>query len=207
MSDIFSADQLTAVRQSDFYLYSSARDFLPLAAIFSVVLLTIWWLAKTEAVWWCSHDASVWSSDVWSRHNSQHLLDPYTLTHLLYGVLGFWVIRFSYSQLPLRWQFFLVASFACVWEMTENSSYVIERYRLVTASADYVGDAFINSISDILICLIGFWLTRKVRFAVSLALFLTVEILMLLWVKDNLTLNILMLVYPVDAIKHWQIGI
>ena len=90
--------------------------------------------------------------------------------------------------------------------MVENSSFVIDRYRMVTASADYVGDAVVNSFMDIVACGLGFFFARAVGFGISLAVFIAIEVLMIFWIKDNLLLNILMIVYPLDGVKSWQIG-
>lgn len=159
-------------------------------------------------VWWCKvGDLSPWSSDIWTAHNSQHFFDPYTFTHILHGVVFFWIADFLFREIPLRWKIFLVILVESVWELAENSNAVIERYRAVTISLDYYGDSILNSLSDVLCCAFGAFIAYKLKFRRSLAYFVITEIILLFWVRDNLTLNIIMLIYPIDAIKTWQMGI
>jgi Protein of unknown function (DUF2585) len=206
-TETFNADSSVILSQNNLFFLSSSREYLPLTAIFLTIVLTFLHLSNRNAVWWCPSDPyELWSGNVWSRHNSQHLLDPYTLTHFLYGILCFWIINFNFKKLSLRWQFFLVVLFACTWEIVENSAMMIERYRTITVSADYAGDSLINSLSDIFSCCAGFYLVRKLTFKISLALFMFIELAMLFWIRDNLLLNVLMLIYPIDAIKHWQMN-
>jgi hypothetical protein len=91
------------------------------------------------------------------------------------------------------------------WEMAENSSYVINRYREETISLDYFGDSIINSLSDIICCATGFAIAYKLRFWRSLALFVVTEIALIFWIHDSLIINIIMLLYPIEAIKNWQL--
>jgi hypothetical protein len=158
-------------------------------------------------VWWCKiGDYAIWSSDIWGSHNSQHLFDPYTFTHILHGVLYFWLTSLFLRNLPLPWKFFVAILIAGSWEILENSSFVIEHYRTETISLDYYGDSVINSISDIFSCAFGFWLTYYLKFWRSLAFFVIVEIILLFTIRDSLIVNIIMLVFPIDAIKNWQMG-
>ena len=92
------------------------------------------------------------------------------------------------------------------WEIAENSTYVINRYREVTISLDYFGDSIINSMSDIVCCATGFVIAYKLRFWKSLALFLATESVLIYWIHDSLLINIVMLIYPIEAIKVWQMG-
>ena len=108
--------------------------------------------------------------------------------------------------MPLRWKFFLVILVEAIWEFAENSNTVIERYRAVTISLDYYGDSILNSLSDVLCCAFGAFIAYKLKFWRSLAYFAITEIILLLWLRDNLTLNIIMLIYPIDAIRIWQSG-
>ena len=158
-------------------------------------------------VWWCKvGDLSPWSSDIWTAHNSQHFFDPYTFTHILHGVVFFWIADLILGEKPLRWKIFLVILVESVWEFAENSNAVIERYRAVTISLDYYGDSILNSLADVLSCAFGAFLAYKLKFWRSLAYFVLTEIILLFWVRDNLTLNVIMLIYPIEAIKVWQAG-
>lgn len=178
-----------------------------MSAIFTCVFLMIIALYTQGRVWWCKQgDFSIWSSDIWAAHNSQHFLDPYTFTHILHGVLYFWIINLVFREMPLRWKFFIVILAECLWELLENSNMIIERYRAVTISLDYFGDSILNSLADVLSCAFGAFLTYKLKFWRSLGYFILTEIILLLWIKDNLTINIIMLIYPIETIKNWQIG-
>ena len=177
-----------------------------LAMMVSIVgmVIALYWQGR---VWWCKvGDLSPWSSDIWSTHNSQHFFDPYTFTHILHGVLYFWIINLIFKEMPLRWKFFLVILVECLWELLENSNFVIERYRAATISLDYFGDSILNSLSDVLSCAFGAFLAYKLKFWRSLIYFAATEILLLFLIRDNLTLNIIMLIYPIEAIKQWQMG-
>jgi len=156
--------------------------------------------------WWCpAGDLSMWSFDVWSQHNSQHIIDPYSFTHILHGILEFWLLGLIFRRMPVAWRFFLAILIEGSWEAIENTNYVINRYREATVSLNYFGDSIINSLSDIVGCAIGFVIASKLRFWRSLALFLTTEAVLIVWIRDSLLLNIVMLIYPIEAIKQWQI--
>jgi hypothetical protein len=181
--------------------------FYPLAGMAVMVVLTGVGLYFQGRVWWCKvGDLAVWSSDIWTAHNSQHFFDPYTFTHILHGVLYFWLADLIFREMPLRWKFFLVVLVECLWELLENSNMVIERYRAVTVSLDYYGDSILNSLADVLSCAFGAFLAYKLKFWRSLFYFALTEIVLLFWIRDNLTLNIIMLIYPIEAIKKWQVG-
>ena len=141
-----------------------------------------------------------------SAHNSQHFIDPYTFTHILHGILFFWIASLIFGKLPIVWRLLIAISVESAWEVAENTNAVIQRYREVTISLDYFGDSIINSLADIFSFALGFWLANKIRFWLSLAFFVLVEIILLLWIRDSLILNIIMLLYPLDAIKKWQGG-
>ncbi len=156
-------------------------------------------------VWWCqAGDYWPWAWDIWSTHNSQHLVDPYSFTHVLHGVLEFWLIGLVFKKVPLAWRLLIAVVIEASWEVAENSTFVIERYRAATISLDYFGDSIINSMADILCCATGFVIAYKLRFWKSLALFLATETILIFWIRDSLLINIIMLIYPIDAIKVWQ---
>ena len=93
-----------------------------------------------------------------------------------------------------------------VWEIIENTNTVIERYRVATASLGYQGDSIVNSLGDIFCCAIGFLIARKLGWRRSILVFIAVEALLLVWIRDSLLLEIIMLVHPINAIKAWQMG-
>lgn len=108
--------------------------------------------------------------------------------------------------MPLAWRLLIAISFESAWEVAENTNAVIQRYREATISLDYFGDSIINSIGDIFSFAFGFWLANKLRFWFSLVFFVLVEMILLFWIRDSLILNIIMLIYPLEAIKKWQTG-
>ena len=178
-----------------------------IVSIAIIVVTAIIALNLQGRVWWCAvGDAWPWSWEVWSRHNSQHLIDPYSFTHILHGVLEFWLIGLVFSRMPMAWRFVLAIFIESSWEVAENTDYVINRYREATISLDYLGDSIANSIADIVCCAIGFGIAHKIRLWWSLAFFVAMEIVLLFWIRDSLLLNILMLLWPVDSVKHWQTG-
>jgi hypothetical protein len=109
-------------------------------------------------------------------------------------------------KLPAHWRFCLALTIEAVWELIENTNTVIQHYRAATASLGYQGDTVINSLGDIMCCGIGFVLARKLGWRRSIILFIAVEVVLLIWIRDSLLLEVLMLVSPIEAIKTWQMG-
>jgi hypothetical protein len=176
-------------------------------AILVVAATAVASLQLQGRVWWCqAGDYLPWSWEIWTTHNSQHIIDPYSFTHVLHGVAEFWLISLIFRRMPLAWRLFLALSVESTWEIVENTNYIIQRYREATISLDYFGDSIINSISDIVCCGMGFAIANKLRFLASMALFVVTEMILILWIRDSLIINIIMLLYPVEAIRKWQFG-
>lgn len=186
---------------------SADRVFTRRVVVVCVLLLVVvdamLWLMGREFI--SDSGFGLWTG-AWSPHTSQWIADPYSTSHVLHGVFFYWLL------LPLgRWflpgtRLIAAMMIESSWELLENSPIIIERYRANTASLDYFGDSILNSNSDILCAMIGFWIAWRFGWKWMIALILAVELLMLYFVRDNLTLNILMLIYPSEAIKHWQMG-
>jgi len=182
---------------------------LPWIAMFVCVALMVVTLHFQGRIWWCKWDWPIylWSSDVWSKHNSQHLFDPYMFTHLLHGVALYWLGRLLFQKrISFAWLLFTAVLAESIWELVENSAMVIERYRSSTASLEYFGDSITNSIGDVISCIAGFLIAFKLRLWKSLAFFVLVEVILILTIRDSLLINIIMLLFPIDAIKIWQMS-
>ena len=158
---------------------------------------------------WCECGAwwQLWSGQVLSSHNSQHLTDPYTFSHIIHGLIFYallWMVGRRYSA----GRRLVVATFLEVgWEILENTNMVIERYRAATMSLNYFGDSVLNSTGDILAMIFGFWLATKLPIRYSIVFIIAVELILAWWIRDNLTLNIIMLIHPIESIKIWQAGL
>lgn len=183
-------------------------------AVGMILLGSVWILHQRGMVWACRWDSPAWllsggliSTDVWSKHNSQHLLDPYSWSHFQHGLLFFWgLYGLLGRRVALPYLLVLAVGIEAGWELLENSPLIIEKYRANTASLEYYGDSILNTLGDILACMVGFWAAYKLHWRKGLLLFVSIEILMILTIKDSLLLNILMLTYPLEAIKIWQMG-
>jgi hypothetical protein len=157
--------------------------------------------------WWCACGRPfLWASDVHSRHCSQHLADPYSFSHIEHGILFYGLFTWLWPRMSVGWRFFLCLVIEVAWEIAENTNWVIDRYRAATVSLDYFGDSIGNSIGDVLSCVLGFYLARRIGLWSSIAVVVVTELVMLVCIRDNLLLNIVMLLHPIDAVKQWQAG-
>ncbi|MEI6787469.1 MAG: DUF2585 family protein [bacterium] len=181
------------------------RRFLPGWIVLLGLATTVFLLRFEGRIWWCACGLfNLWDGDIWSAHNSQHVFDPYSFTHVLHGLLLFWILSWVFKRMAFKWQVTLAILLESVWEVLENSPFIIQRYREATIGQGYTGDSIINSLSDILCCAAGVLLARKLGFRLAIALFVIVELSLAWMVRDNLTLNVLMLICPIDAVKQWQ---
>lgn len=174
----------------------------------AVIALALAWFGQPA---WCAcGNASIISLDVWSSHNSQHAIDPYSITHVSHGLLFFVGLLLISSRLPparrlsSTLRFGLAAIAETSWEILENTPLIINRYREATISLDYFGDSITNSCFDLIACLAGYLLANRLGWRLAIALFLLSEIIMLAWIRDSLLLNVIMLSVPIDAIRDWQ---
>lgn len=170
-----------------------------LMLVFAVIFLR--WQGR---IWWCECGKPYPVSLHIDSHNSQHLFDAYSLSHVLHGVLFFGVLWLFRGKLSLNTRAVIASAIEIGWELLENSPIIINRYRSATMSLGYTGDSILNSLSDVASFMIGFFIARKLGLWQSIAAFVIVELLMLWWIRDNLALNVLMLLWPIDALRKWQ---
>jgi hypothetical protein len=156
---------------------------------------------------WCKCEGwSPWSGDIWSMHNSQHWIDPYTFTHVLHGILLCGLLYWLPKSVPERHRYLIAMVLEAIWEIQENSPMIIERYRTATIALEYSGDSVANVIGDIFACALGYWFASHWRTWPSVIFFVVTELILAIWIRDNLILNVLMLICPIDAIQQWQLG-
>jgi hypothetical protein len=149
----------------------------------------------------------LWHGNRADSQTSQHLTDWYTYSHILHGIIFYWLLTVvSRGYLSVGARLVIAALIEGAWEIFENTPFVINRYRSQTLSRDYFGDSVINSVADMLAMVVGFMLAAKLPAWITVFLVIAVELVLLWLIRDNLALNILMLLYPIEAIKQWQLA-
>jgi hypothetical protein len=189
---------LTLIRTKDAAYFLAGAGLLVLLAIALLLMGRVPW-CTCGYVW-------LWHGEVMSPENSQHLTDWYSFTHIvhgfgLYGIL--WLVARSW---PLGLRLLLAMAIEVAWEIIENTDFVIDRYRETTAALGYYGDSVVNSVGDVLFCVVGLFVAARLPAWATVALAITIEAVLAYAIQDNLTLNIIMLIHPFETIKAWQLG-
>jgi hypothetical protein len=186
----------------------SAKRLPPWAFLLAVPVILalqalILWAMGRVAICTCGY-VKLWHGVVHSSENSQHLLDWYSFTHVIHGFVLYFLLWLVLPRAPIALRLALAVAIEGAWEIFENSDLIITRYRAETASFDYYGDSIVNSISDNIAMMVGFALAFLLPTWSVVALAVIVEIALGVLIRDNFTLNILMVVHPIEAIKAWQ---
>jgi hypothetical protein len=187
---------------------SPARRLAPWVALSVAIIGTtaiVSWLMGHPWICTCGY-VKLWHGETVSSENSQHLIDWYTSSHLLHGLIFYFVLWLVVRAWPQSVRFTIALAVEAGWEIIENTPWIINRYREATISLDYYGDSVINSVTDILAMIVGYFIAARAPVWVSVAILVATEVWLAVAIRDNLTLNVLMLVYPLDAVRTWQGG-
>jgi hypothetical protein len=177
---------------------------LSLGIIIAIVAL-MFWMGRLP-ICKCGY-VKLWHGGRGDSEISQHLADWYTYSHVLHGVIFYFLLWLVFrGRLSVGARLVLATLIEGAWEIFENTPFIINRYRTQTISRDYFGDTIINSVGDILAMIVGFLIASRLPAWVTVFLLIATELVLLYLIRDNLLLNIIMLVYPLEWIKQWQAG-
>ncbi|WP_377776077.1 DUF2585 domain-containing protein [Paracoccus fistulariae] len=182
--------------------FRKSLPYLLTLAVIAAAAAYLLWIGR-EPICKCG-TVKLWHGETMSSENSQHIADWYTPSHLLHGLIFYGLLWLVARRVPFGWRLLIATLIEIAWEIVENSDAVIERYRAVTISLDYYGDSVINSVADILAMVAGFFLASRLPVWASVALVIGFELLTMWVIRDGLTLNVVMLLYPLDMVRDWQ---
>ncbi len=174
-----------------------------IALLLSLAFIAILFLMDRPPICACG-TIKLWHGVVQSSENSQHISDWYTMSHIIHGFIFFGLGRLLLKKWPLGLALCAAILVEGAWEILENSPIIIDRYREVTISYGYAGDSIINSVFDLLWMILGFFMASRLPWKVTVAIALFFEVFTAYMIRDNLALNVLMLVAPIESVKEWQ---
>jgi hypothetical protein len=184
---------------------SWGRRGLALAAVLvAITLLTLWMMGRIPIC--ACGTVKLWFGSGTSSETSQHLTDWYSLSHIIHGFLFYGALWLLARRWSLGTRLALAIAIEGAWEILENTPFIIDRYRAQTISLDYYGDSIVNSFGDLAAMVLGFVLASRLPLWLTVALALAMEFLAAFVIRDNLALNIIMLLWPLDIIRKWQLG-
>jgi hypothetical protein len=176
--------------------------FLACAAVIVLQVVIMYWMGRTP-ICECGY-VKLFEPIANGPGNSQHLADWYTPSHIIHGFLFYGLAHLVLRRRPIAARMLLALVIEVGWELLENSPIIIDRYRTATISLDYYGDSILNSAMDTIFMVLGFLLAWRAPVAATIAIAVIFELFTGWLIRDNLTLNVLMLVYPLEAVKAWQ---
>lgn len=180
------------------------NTLLAVLAIIAVSALILWLMGRVP-ICKCGY-VKLWEGNVQSSGNSQHVSDWYTPSHVIHGFIFYGLLWLLARRWSIEARLVVATLVEAAWEVFENTPFIINRYREATISLDYYGDSVLNAVFDILAMGLGFWLAARLPVRATVAIAVALELLVGWMIRDNLTLNIVMLLWPLDAIREWQMG-
>lgn len=179
------------------------RTIVIWSGILIIIQIGLLWVMRQP--WICACDSiHLWVSDIFSSQMSQHLFDWYSFSHVIHGFLFFMILRLMFPRLSWGYRLLCALAIEIGWEVAENTPYVINAYREQALAQGYVGDSIINSVMDTLSMVAGFIMASRLSVWLIVVVAIVFELFVAFYIHDNLSLNILNFIYPLDSVTAWQ---